>query len=139
MLCSCNSTLPHIDDGTVLSCGELRFELNFCSDGVCADIIKPDTLEGMRLSFGETAVCTYKGLQTVMPYSACTIPYDAAKAAETINGTSPVSHTDGENGMMIFTYTLDETRCLVYYDTKQQSVVGFFVGDRYYQLIDGDD
>lgn len=139
LFCSCASPLPHIDDGAVFSCGELRFEICLSSDPVRVEILKPDTLDGMLLSFGETTLCTYKGLETVMPYSACMIPYDAVKASETINGNTPVSRTESENGTTIFTYALDETRCLVYYDTKQQSVVGFFVGDRYYQLIDGDD
>ena len=139
ILCSCRADLPHIDDGTVFSCGELQFELYVSSDTVCAEIIKPDTLDGMCLSFGEKTLCTYKGLETVMPYSACAVPYDAAKAAEAINGMLPVSRTVGENGMMIFTYALDETSCLVYYDAKQQLVVGLYIGDRYYQMIDGDD
>ncbi len=130
--------MPHIDDGTVLSCGELKFKLCLSSDTVCARIIKPDTLDGMCLTFGETTLCTYKGLETVMPYSACAIPYDAAKAVTIINGTLPVSQTN-RNGLSIFGYALDEMSCLVYYDKQKQSVVGFFIDDRYYELIDGDD
>ncbi len=135
LTCSCNTITPFIYDGTVVRCSETEFELSLSGENAEVDIIKPETLSGMHISFGESILCSYKGLKTVIPQTACEIPFDAQRAAMLINSSMPVSRAAGENGEIIFTYSLDETRLLVYYDSQKHSVIGFFVGDRYYEIV----
>lgn len=135
LTCSCNTITPFIYDGTVVRCSEAEFKLSLLGESAEVDIIKPETLAGMHISFGEKILCNYKGLETVLPQTACEIPFDAQRAARLINTSAPVSRSEGENGDIIFTYSLDETRLLVYYDSQKHSVIGFFVGDRYYEIV----
>lgn len=135
LISSCNTITPFIYDGTVVRSSEAEFALSLSGENAEVDIIKPETLAGMHISFGEKILCSYKGLETVIPQTACEIPFDAQRAARLINSSVPVSRSEGENGDIIFTYSLDETRLLVYYDNQKHSVIGFFVGDRYYEIV----
>lgn len=135
ILCSCAAKTPRIENGAVVKCGELIFSLDISDEKTVAEISAPETLSGMRITIAETVICEYKGLSTEMPYSACRTVADAANAVSSVNKAVPIPQGNDENGRTIFSYSLDETRLLVYYDSRKDAVIGFFVGDRYYEML----